>query len=132
MKIEVDKFKNMTQELAQNCQVKYIPSNELPMNQRLYGQGTLGYDVLGIKDHPQCQWIAMDELKFIDYLRKLQHQEIAWSKYSYNPAQGNGTIPVKVTKNQSYDKNNYKILWQNHIQNSRFKNVRKFQMTFEQ
>ena len=96
MKIEVDKFKNMTQELGQKCQVKYIPKNELPMNQRLYGQDTLGYDVLGIEDHPQCQWIAMDELKFIDYLRKLQHQEIAWSKYSYNPAQGNGTIPVWV------------------------------------
>ena len=100
MKIEVDKFKNMTQELGQKCQVKYIPKNELPMNQRLYGQDTLGYEILGIKEHPQCQWMAMNELKFIDYLRNLQHQKAleVLSNYSYNieQHQSNGSMTTNT------------------------------------
>ena len=82
MKIEVDKFKDMTQELAQKCQVKYIPQSKLPKDQQLYGQDIFGYEILGKEEHPQCQWIAMDEIKFIDYLRKLQNQKIVSSKYS--------------------------------------------------
>ena len=85
MKTEVNKFIDMTQEIAQKCQVKYIPQNELPKNQRLYGQDTLGYKILGMEEHPQCQWMAMNELKFIDYLRNLQHQKVLeiLSKYSH-------------------------------------------------
>ena len=80
MKIEVDKFQNMTQDLAQKCQVKYIPQNKLPKQEQLYGQDIFGYKILG-KEHPQCQWIAMDEMKFMDYVRKIQNQKILWSKY---------------------------------------------------
>ena len=76
MKTEVNKFTDMTEEIAQKCQVKYIPKNELPNNERLYGRDTLGYKILGIEEHPQCQWMAMNELKFIDYLRNLQHQKV--------------------------------------------------------
>ena len=85
MKTEVNKFIDMTQGIAQKCQVKYIPQNELPKNQRLYGQDTLGYKILGMEEHPQCQWMAMNELKFIDYLRNLQHQKALeiLSKYSH-------------------------------------------------
>ena len=124
MKIEVEKFEDMTQDLAQKCQVKYVPQNELPMNKKLYGQDTLGYEILGIKEHPQCQWMAMDELKFIDFIRKLQHEKIVWSQYAYNPSNGNKTTPIKVTKNQSYDlkykrlkPHKNEVVWQNHIQN---------------
>ena len=104
MKIEVDKFKDMTQELAQKCQVKYIPQSKLPNDQQLYGQDIFGYEILGKEEHPQCQWIAMDEMKFMDYVRKMQNQKILSSKYSYHPLKGNGTAPTKVNINQSYDK----------------------------
>ena len=75
----------MTQEIAQKCQVKYIPQNELPNNERLYGRDTLGYKILGMEEHPQCQWMAMNELKFIDHLRNLQDQRALeiLSKYSH-------------------------------------------------
>ena len=76
MKIEVQKFENMTQDLAQKCQVKYILQNQLPMSKKLYGVDTLGYEIIGVKEHPQCQWMAMDELKFIDILRDSQNQEL--------------------------------------------------------
>merc|ERR1719219_1448661 len=58
MKIEVQKFENMTQDLAQKCQVKYILQNQLPMSKKLYGVDTLGYEIIGVKEHPQCQWMA--------------------------------------------------------------------------
>ena len=99
MKIEIDKFQDMTQKLAQKCQVKYIPKNKLPVNQRLYGQDIFGYEILGKQEYPQCQWIAMDEMKFMDYVRKLQNQNIARSKYSYNQSKGNRLTPTKINKN---------------------------------
>ena len=76
MKIEIQKFQNMTHDLAQKCQVKYILQNQLPMSKKLYGVDTLGYEIIGVKENPQCQWMAMDELKFIDILRDSQNQEL--------------------------------------------------------
>ena len=45
MKTEVNKFINMTQEIAQKCQVKYIPQSKLPKDQQLYGQDIFGYEI---------------------------------------------------------------------------------------
>ena len=77
MKLEIEKFQDMNRELALKCQVKYIPQKELPINQRLYGQDIFGYEILGKHKYPQCKWIAMDEMKFMDHVRNLQNQKIA-------------------------------------------------------
>ena len=73
MKMEEQILANVNKDIEEKCQVKYLPKDELPKDKQLLGDGVLGYDILGIQKYPQCQWMAIDEWKFIDYLRILQN-----------------------------------------------------------
>ena len=41
----------------------------------------LGYEILGSQKYPQCKWMAIDEPKFIDYLRLSQNQKFYEDAY---------------------------------------------------
>ena len=74
MKIEVVKFQKVNQAAKERCQIEYVPKLSLPVKERPYGSGVLGYKVHGIDAHPECGWMVMDEPKFVDILRKLQNE----------------------------------------------------------
>ena len=76
MKIEEQKLANVNKDVEEKCQVKYLPKDELPKEKQLFGGGILGYEILGIEKYPQCKWMAIDEPKFIDYLRISQNQKV--------------------------------------------------------
>ena len=75
MKIEERILANVNKDIEEKCQVKYLPKYQLPKEKQLWGNGVLGYEILGIQKYPQCQWMAIDETKFIDYLRLSQNQK---------------------------------------------------------
>ena len=81
MKIEEQKLANVNKDIEEKCQVKYLPKDELPKEKQLYGGGILGYEILGIEKYPQCKWMAIDEPKFIDYLRLSQNQKLYEDAY---------------------------------------------------
>ena len=76
MKMEEQILANVNKDIEEKCQVKYLPKDELPKEKQLYGGGILGYEILGIEKYPQCKWMAIDEPKFIDYLRLSQNQKL--------------------------------------------------------
>ena len=75
MTVEKKKMASVNKDIEEKCQVKYLPKDELPKEKQLYGDGTFGYEILGIEKYPQCKWMAIDENKFIDFLRNLQNQK---------------------------------------------------------
>ena len=74
MKIEVKKLQKVNQAAKEKCQIEYVPKLSLPIKQRPYGSGVLGYKIHGIDEHPECLWMVIDEPKFVDILRKLQNE----------------------------------------------------------
>ena len=75
MKIEKQLLANANNDIEEKCQVKYLPKDQLSKGKQLYGEGVLGYEIIGIQKYPQCQWMAIDELKFIEYLRQSQNKK---------------------------------------------------------
>ena len=55
------------------CQVEFVPKGKLPRIDRPFGNGVLGYKVNGMKKHPHCKWMAIQEPKFIDLIRNEQN-----------------------------------------------------------
>ena len=81
MKIQEQKLANVNKDIEEKCQVKYLPNDQLPKEKKLYGDGMLGYEILGSQKYPQCKWMAIDEPKFIDYLRLSQNQKFYEDAY---------------------------------------------------
>ena len=84
MKIEERILANVNKDIEEKCQVKYLPKDKLPKEKQLYGYGVLGYEILGIEKYPQCKWMAIDENKFIDFLRNLQNQKARSIGFNFN------------------------------------------------
>ena len=78
------KLVNVNKDIEEKCQVKYLPKHELPKENQLYGDGVLGYEILGIEKYPQCKWMAINENKFIDFLRNLQNQKAKSMGFNFN------------------------------------------------
>ena len=67
------KIMNAVNEAAEDkCKVEFIAVNLMPKNRRPFGKGVLGYKVNGIKAHPECQWMAIEEPNFVNYMRRKQ------------------------------------------------------------
>ena len=84
MTVEKKKMASVNKDIEEKCQVKYLPKDELPKEKQLYGDGTFGYEILGIEKYPQCKWMAIDENKFIDFLRNLQNQKARSIGFNFN------------------------------------------------
>ena len=69
---ELAKLDTVNQLAEKKCQVEFVAKAKLPKSDRPFGAGVLGYKVNGIKKHPECEWMAIQEPKFIDYMRNLQ------------------------------------------------------------
>ena len=70
MSLELEAYRQWNKEAEAKCPLKFLPKSKLPREDRPWGAGVLGYQVLN-KDH-ECQLMAMQELKFIDMLRNSQ------------------------------------------------------------
>ena len=75
MNNELKKLTIINQEAETKCQVKYIPKRFLSRERQPYGKGVLGNKVLGIKEYPECAWMSMNELLFIQYFRTIQDKK---------------------------------------------------------
>ena len=72
MACQLKTFIKLNKEAEEKCPMKYVPKAELPKADRPWGAGVLGYQVLN--NDQDCQLMAMQELKFIDILRKEQKE----------------------------------------------------------
>ena len=47
-------------------------TKDIAAEKQPYGAGTLGIQVLGENKYPECKWMAMNELAFIQYVKNVQ------------------------------------------------------------
>ena len=73
MSSEIKKLDEINEKAEADCQVEFVPRAKLPKIDRPFGNGVLGYKVNGAKNHPQCQWMAIQEPRFIDIVRNEQN-----------------------------------------------------------
>jgi hypothetical protein len=73
MSFEVSKMQKINENAEAECQVEFVPKGKLPRIDRPFGNGVLGYKVNGMKKHPHCKWMAIQEPKFIDLIRNEQN-----------------------------------------------------------
>ena len=74
MKIEVEELSKVNKLAEKKCQIEFVPKSTLPQRFRPFGTGVLGYKVRGIKNHPECRWMTMQEPIFVDKIRKSQNE----------------------------------------------------------
>ena len=74
MSDEVSKLEAVNQKAESDCQVEFVSKKKLPLIDRPFGNGVLGYKVNGADKHPYCNWMAIQEPKFIDLMRKQQNK----------------------------------------------------------
>lgn len=72
---ELIKLDQVNDKAEKDCQIQFVPRGRLPKADRPWGpsSGILGYKVAGVKEHPYCAWMAIQELKFVEFLRKRQN-----------------------------------------------------------
>ena len=73
MSLELNKLKQINEKAENECQVQFVPKAKLPLMDRPFGNGVLGYKVNGVNEHPHCKWMAILEPQFIDLVRKEQN-----------------------------------------------------------
>ncbi len=74
MERELTQLQNANNDVSTKCVLKKVANRNLKPKQRLYGQNVVAYKLN--KDIPQCQYYAMDEIKFLDKLRIAQANRI--------------------------------------------------------
>jgi len=70
MKAELAKLDAVNEKAEAMCQVEFVEKRVLKKEDKPYGNGVLGYRVHGTD--PECQWMAIQEPKYVDIMRKIQ------------------------------------------------------------
>ena len=70
---EVELLRAWNKRAEERCPLKYVAKGRLPRNERPWGNGVLGYKML--TNDPDCQLMAMQELRFIDLVRETQKKK---------------------------------------------------------
>lgn len=75
MKQELIKLDHVNEQAEKDCKIQFVPRGRLPKIDRPWGpsSGILGYIVRGLKEHSYCEWMAIQELKFVELMRKRQN-----------------------------------------------------------
>ena len=73
MEMEIKLLDRINQKAENDCRVKFVPKESLPKGQRPYGN-VLGYKINGLKKHPYCKWMAINEPDFIEIMRQRQNK----------------------------------------------------------
>ena len=73
MKTEIEELSRVSKLAEEKCQIEFVPKSAMPQRFRPFGSGVLGYKVHGIKDHPECRWMAIQEPLFVNEIRRLQN-----------------------------------------------------------
>ena len=74
MKTEIEELSKVNKLAEKKCQIEFVQKSTLPQIFRPFGTGVLGYKVRGIKSHPECRWMTMQEPIFVDKIRKSQNE----------------------------------------------------------
>lgn len=69
---EIEAFHQANEKAQAKCNIKQVENKDLDPEQRWYGHGVLAYKLNKDIIDEECRFMAMNELKFLDYLRNLQ------------------------------------------------------------